>query len=85
MIRPDPKASMMSASILVISATTSSGVDVDSTWTYKLVSCSSRATVPGVKEIAVHVGYESASSFSNAFKRLIGKSPADFRKNGNAA
>ena len=35
----------------------------------------------GVKEIAARVGYEAASSFSNAFKRLIGKSPADFRKN----
>jgi AraC-like DNA-binding protein len=33
-----------------------------------------------VKEIATRVGYECASSFSNAFKRLIGKSPADFRK-----
>ena len=33
----------------------------------------------GVKEVASRVGYESASSFSNAFKRLIGTSPADFR------
>ena len=36
-----------------------------------------------VKEIATRSGYESASSFSNAFKRVIGKSPADFRKNSN--
>ncbi len=36
----------------------------------------------GVKEIASRVGYESASSFSNAFKRLNGNSPAGYRKNG---
>lgn len=35
-----------------------------------------------VKEIASRVGYVSASSFSNAFKRWIGKSPASFRSNG---
>jgi len=38
----------------------------------------------GVKEVAALVGYESASSFSNAFKRCTGKSPAEFRKRGNS-
>ncbi len=38
----------------------------------------------GVKEIASMVGYDSASSFSNAFKRRTGKSPAEYRKNGYA-
>jgi AraC-like DNA-binding protein len=37
----------------------------------------------GVKEIAKSVGYESASSFSNAFKRWVGVSPADYRRSGN--
>jgi AraC-like DNA-binding protein len=32
-----------------------------------------------VKEICLRVGYESASSFSNAFKRWHGCCPADFR------
>ncbi len=36
----------------------------------------------GVKEIASLVGYESASSFSNAFKRWTGKAPGAFRRNG---
>jgi len=36
----------------------------------------------GVKDVATLVGYESASSFSNAFKRLNGKSPEEFRTNG---
>jgi AraC-like DNA-binding protein len=34
----------------------------------------------GVKEIASQVGYESASSFSNAFKRWTGMAPAAYRK-----
>jgi AraC-like DNA-binding protein len=42
-----------------------------------------RHTQLGVKEIAACVGYESASSFSNAFKRWVGMAPADYRKNGN--
>jgi len=33
-----------------------------------------------IKEIALRVGYESASSFSTAFKRQIGRSPAEYRK-----
>ena len=37
--------------MVTISATTSSGVFVDRTGTYRYVSWSSRATVPGVKEI----------------------------------
>lgn len=37
-----------------------------------------------IKEISASVGYESASSFSNAFKRWIGKSPADYRRAGTA-
>ncbi len=41
-----------------------------------------RDTQLGVKEIAVTVGYESASSFSNAFKRWVGLAPADYRKRG---
>jgi len=32
-----------------------------------------------VKEISARVGYASASSFCNAFKRIIGKSPVQFR------
>jgi AraC-like DNA-binding protein len=43
-----------------------------------------RETDFGVKEIAGHVGYESASSFSNAFKRWVGRSPADYRRNAPA-
>jgi AraC family transcriptional regulator, alkane utilization regulator len=42
-----------------------------------------RETRLGVKEISSHVGYESASSFSTAFKRCTGKGPAEFRKNGH--
>ncbi len=42
-----------------------------------------RGTELGVKEIAGCVGYESASSFSNAFKRWVGVAPADYRKNGH--
>jgi len=38
----------------------------------------------GVKEIAAMVGYDSASLFSNAFKRCTGKAPVDYRKNGSA-
>lgn len=41
-----------------------------------------RDTDLGVKEIASLVGYESASSFSNAFKRWTGKAPVAFRRNG---
>ncbi len=41
-----------------------------------------RETDFGVKEIAKNVGYESASSFSNAFKRWVGLSPADYRRAG---
>lgn len=33
-----------------------------------------------IKQVALAVGYESASSFSNAFKRWLGASPASFRK-----
>jgi AraC family transcriptional regulator, alkane utilization regulator len=36
----------------------------------------------GIKEIAASVGYDSASSFSNAFKRWRGQAPAVFRRNG---
>ncbi len=39
-----------------------------------------RETRLGVKEISGQVGYESASSFSNAFKRYLGKSPAGYRR-----
>ena len=31
--------------------------------------------------IAAGVGYESEASFSRAFKRVMGKSPAEFRLN----
>jgi AraC-like DNA-binding protein len=41
-----------------------------------------RDTRLGVKEISSQVGYDSASSFSNAFKRWMGKSPGAFRRNG---
>lgn len=41
-----------------------------------------RDTELGVKEIASLVGYESASSFSNAFKRWTGKAPGAYRRNG---
>lgn len=34
----------------------------------------------GVKKIASIVGYESASSFTSAFKRFYGQSPASYRK-----
>lgn len=34
----------------------------------------------GIREIAAQVGYESGSTFSNAFKRQQGKSPIDYRK-----
>jgi len=44
-----------------------------------------RETQLGVKEISGQVGYESASSFSNAFKRYLGKSPAGYRKNGGGS
>jgi AraC-like DNA-binding protein len=43
-----------------------------------------RETDLGIKLIASRVGYESASSFSNAFKRSTGSAPADFRKQGEA-
>lgn len=33
-----------------------------------------------IKQVALAVGYESASSFSNAFKRWLGTSPASYRK-----
>jgi AraC family transcriptional regulator, alkane utilization regulator len=36
----------------------------------------------GIKEIAASVGYDSASSFSNAFKRWRGQAPAAFRRHG---
>lgn len=36
----------------------------------------------GVKQIASMVGYESPSSFTNAFKRLIGVSPITWRQQG---
>jgi AraC-like DNA-binding protein len=42
-----------------------------------------RETRLGVKEISSQVGYDSPSSFSNAFKRCTGKAPAEFRKNGH--
>ncbi len=38
-----------------------------------------------VQDIAERVGYNSASSFSNAFKRLVQKSPAEFRKHRDLA
>jgi AraC-like DNA-binding protein len=48
-----------------------------------------RDTRLGVKEISSQVGYDSASSFSNAFKRWMGKSPGAFRncesRTGNPA
>ncbi|MDJ0450936.1 MULTISPECIES: helix-turn-helix domain-containing protein [Methylocystis] len=34
-----------------------------------------------VDRLAEHCGYESAASFSRAFKRTFGVSPATFRKN----
>jgi len=39
----------------------------------------------GIAEIAASVGYDSASSFSNAFKRWRGAAPAVFRKDRGAA
>lgn len=39
-----------------------------------------RETELGVKEIAAQAGYESVTSFSSAFKRQTGTSPAAFRK-----
>ena len=42
-----------------------------------------RHTEVGVKQIASSVGYESVSSFSNAFRRWTGKAPAAFRRNGS--
>jgi AraC-like DNA-binding protein len=38
-----------------------------------------------VKSVAVTVGYESASSFSSAFKRRIGCGPAEYRKQAQSA
>jgi AraC-like DNA-binding protein len=44
-----------------------------------------RETDLGIKQVASRVGYESASSFSNAFKRWTGVAPANFRKQGNSS
>jgi transcriptional regulator GlxA family with amidase domain len=43
-----------------------------------------RETELGVKEIASLAGYESVTSFSSAFKRQTGASPAAFRKGEHA-
>jgi AraC-like DNA-binding protein len=33
-----------------------------------------------VADIGIQVGYDSEAAFSRAFKRAIGRSPADFRR-----
>jgi AraC-like DNA-binding protein len=44
-----------------------------------------RETEWTVKQIALRAGYESASSFSNAFKRWTGKAPVAFRNSAGFA
>lgn len=44
-----------------------------------------RSSKVGIKQISGLVGYESASSFTNTFKRWIGCTPAEYRKAGRKA
>ena len=51
-------------------------------WRLQLASQRLRETRESVGEVAMAVGYESASAFARAFKRATGHSPNDFRAAG---
>ena len=44
-----------------------------------------RETEDGLAEIALHVGYQDVTSFSRAFKALVGQSPSKWRSVRSAA
>lgn len=49
-------------------------------WRLQLAANLLASTTTKVASVGAEVGYESEAAFSRAFKRAIGKSPADFRK-----
>jgi transcriptional regulator GlxA family with amidase domain len=50
-------------------------------WRLQLATNLLASTTAKVAAIGLDVGYESEAAFSRAFKRAIGQSPAEFRKN----
>jgi len=49
-------------------------------WKMRLAARSLRQTVAPISTIAYAHGYESEAAFSNAFKRVVGRAPRDFRR-----
>lgn len=53
-------------------------------WRIQVAAALLRDTTSTVASIALDVGYQSEASFARAFKRLVGKPPATWRRHGNA-
>jgi transcriptional regulator GlxA family with amidase domain len=49
-------------------------------WRLQLAAHLLTSTTTKVAAIGAQVGYDSEAAFSRAFKRALGRSPADFRR-----
>jgi AraC-like DNA-binding protein len=54
-------------------------------WRIQLASRLLQETSQKVAAVALQVGYESEAAFSRAFSRLVGVSPAAWRRSRNVA
>jgi AraC-like DNA-binding protein len=54
------------------------------TWRMQAAAQQLRATPKSIAQIASEVGYESEATFTRAFKREMGSTPGQYRRNGQA-